>query len=176
MKPTLGMFIIGLVFGGGIGFAVAAATGVVFEPHDHNDPAQHGAGMDHTMADHAAMGHGNKAHAALHSTPLEVAVGLAPELSISVTADPMSGHNLHVMVDNFTFSPQNASRAHVTGEGHAHVYANGIKLGRLYGPWFHLEGLPKGEVDIKVTLTSNSHQPYAVNGVLVEATQKVNVE
>lgn len=177
MDRALGLFVIGLVFGGGIGFAIAAANNVAFEPHDHSDPAQHGVGMDHSMADHAGMAHGDDAaHAALHNTPLEVEGTAPPSVSIMVSPDPMSGHNLHVIVENFTFSPQNASGADVPGEGHAHVYANGVKLGRLYGPWFHLENLPKGTVDIKVTLTSNTHQPLAVDGVLVEATKQVTVE
>ncbi len=171
MDRTLGLFIIGLVFGGGIGFALAAANGVTFDGHDHSDPAQHGAGMDH-----AAMGHGNGDHAMMHDTPLEVTGVPAPSLAIMVSADPMAGHNLHVMVENFAFSPQNASGADVPGEGHAHVYVNGEKLGRLYGAWYHIDALPKGAHTVAVTLNSNNHQPLSVDGVLVEASTKVVVE
>lgn len=171
MDRTLGLFIIGLVFGGGIGFALAAANGVTFDGHDHDDPAQHGG-----MVDHAAMDHGSGDHAMMHDTPLEVEGVPAPTLAIMVSADPMAGHNLHVMVENFRFSPQNASGADVPGEGHAHVYVNGQKLGRLYGAWYHIDGLPKGEHMVEVTLNSNNHQPLAVGGVLVEASAKVVVE
>ena len=41
MNRTLGMFVIGLVFGGGIGFTIAASTNSAFEPHDHGNPAHH---------------------------------------------------------------------------------------------------------------------------------------
>ncbi|WP_370399841.1 hypothetical protein [Sulfitobacter sp. JB4-11] len=171
MDRSLGLFIIGLVFGGGIGFAIAAANGVTFDGHDHSDPAQH-AGMDH-----AAMGHADDGdHAMMHDTPLEVDAMQAPELAIMVSADPMAGYNLHVMVQNFAFSPQNASGADVPGEGHAHVYVNGEKLGRLYGAWYHIDTLPVGENEVLVTLNSNNHQPLAVNGKVIEASTKVVVE
>lgn len=177
MDRTLGLFIIGLVFGGGIGFALAAANGVTFDGHDHSDPAQHGGALDHSQMDHAAMGHDMDGdHAMMHDTPLEVEGVPAPTLAIMVSADPMAGHNLHVMVENFSFSPQNASGADVPGEGHAHVYVNGEKLGRLYSEWYHIDALPKGEHEVEVTLNSNNHQPLAVGGVLVEANAMVVVE
>lgn len=170
MDRALGLFIIGLVFGGGIGFALAAANGVTFDGHDHGNPGQHGA------VDHAAMGHGGADHAKMHDTPLEVVDVPAPTLAIMVNADPMAGHKLHVMVENFAFSPQNASGADVPGEGHAHVYVNGEKLGRLYGEWYHIDALPKGEHEVHVTLNSNNHQPLSVNGELIEASTTVTVE
>ena len=89
--------------------------------------------------------------------------------------DPASGWTLHVITENFTFSPQNASRDHVPGEGHAHVYINGVKLGRFYGPWVHLDNLPEGEVTVEVTLNANDHRPLAVSGVpLAEIVRIVN--
>lgn len=164
MNRTLALFVIGLVFGGGIGFTLAAANGVTFDGHDHGDPAQHG-GMDH-----AAMGHGK-----MHDTPLELSVAEAPVLDIAVTPDPMTGYNLHVMTDGFTFAPERASLAHVAGQGHAHVYVNGTKIGRLYSPWMHLDALPSGETEIEVTLNTNDHRPLSVNGTPVAASTIVEV-
>lgn len=157
---TLALFFIGLVFGGGIGFATAAGMGVTFDGHDHGDPAHHN-----------AMG-----HAMDHDTPLEVDPATAPTLEIALSKDPMSGYNLHVMVERFAFSPQQASLAHAEGQGHAHVYVNGQKQGRLYGPWVHLAALPKGEVTVEVTLNSNNHQPLSVNGTPIKASTAVEVE
>ncbi|KIN63020.1 hypothetical protein Z946_1883 [Sulfitobacter noctilucicola] len=168
MSRSLALFVIGLTFGGGIGFAIAAASGAQFEGHDHNDPAHHGATADHSMMDHSA-------HAA-HDIPIDVSPDAAPEVSITVMPDPMSGYNLHVMTSNFAFSPQNASRDHVAGEGHAHVYIDGQKLGRLYGDWLHIAALPKGEVEVSVSLNANDHSPLAVAGVPIAASQTVIVE
>ncbi len=158
---TLALFLIGLVFGGGIGFTVAAGMGVTFDGHDHGDPAHHGAEAGHAID---------------HDTPFEVDATTAPTLDIALSKDPMSGYNLHVMVTNFEFSPQQASRAHAPGQGHAHVYVNGAKQGRLYGPWVHLAALPKGKVTVEVTLNSNNHQPLSVNGIPIKATTTVEVE
>lgn len=165
MSRSLSLFVIGLVFGGGIGFVIAAGNGVTFDGHDHG-VAGHGAGMDHAGMDHDAM----------HDTPVDVPAADAPSLSVMIMPDPMAGYNLHVMTENFAFSPERASLANVTGEGHAHVYINGDKLGRLYSPWLHLDGLPKGEVEVKVTLNTNDHRPLAVNGIPVSATQMLTVE
>jgi hypothetical protein len=166
MDRTLPLFLIGLIFGGGIGFAIAAGNGITFDGHDHGDQSQHDAG---------AMGHGTGDHAMMHDTPLELSAAEAPGLSIMVMADPMAGYNLHVMADNFAFSPENASLDHIAGEGHAHVYVNGVKLARLYGNWMHLDALPAGEVTIEVTLNSNDHRPLAVNGTNIMASATLSV-
>ena len=123
MDRSLPLLIIGLVFGGGIGFTVAAANGITLGGHDHADPAHHG---NHALADTA----GSHDHSTLLSMAADAS---APSLAVHAMRDPASGWNLHVITENFTFSPQNASRDHVPGEGHAHVYINGVKLGRFYG-------------------------------------------
>ncbi|MEM5541493.1 hypothetical protein WNY61_01965 [Sulfitobacter sp. AS92] len=165
MDRSLALFAIGLVFGGGIGFAIAASSGVTFDGHDHGDPAAHG-GVDHGGADHARM----------HGQPITLAAEDAPSLAVRVTPDPMSGHNLFVETDGFDFAPQNASGDHQPGEGHAHVYVNGTKIGRLYGPWLHLPDLPKGAVTVEVTLNANDHRPLAVNGAPITAREVLTVE
>ena len=165
MDRSLPLLIIGLVFGGGIGFTVAAANGITLGGHDHADPAHHG---NHALADTA----GSHDHSTLRSMAADAS---APSLAVHAMRDPASGWNLHVITENFTFSPQNASRDHVPGEGHAHVYINGVKLGRFYGPWVHLDNWPEGEVTVEVTLNANDHRPLAVSGVpLAEIVRIVN--
>jgi len=96
--------------------------------------------------------------------------------AIALTPDPVSGYNLHVMTQNFRFAPESASGAHVAGEGHGHIYVNNEKLGRLYANWVHLETLPKGEVVLEVTLNSNDHRVFAVDGVPVSARTSVVID
>lgn len=160
MSKPLALFAIGLVFGGGLGFAVAAGNGVTFDGHDHADAMDH-ANMDHDMK---------------HDMPLEVSQINAPAVTLAVTSDPVAGYNLHAQTENFTFAPHSASLANVAGEGHAHVYINDVKLGRLYGEWMHLAALPKGEVTVKVILNSNNHSPFAVFGETISASTVVSVE
>lgn len=159
MDRSIPLLLIGLVFGGGIGFAVAASNGVTLDGHDHGDPAHHG-----THAPSEGAGHG-------HETPLSLPAGdTAPTLTLDLSRDPMTGWNLHLDTANFTFAPEHASRDHVLGEGHAHVYVNGAKLGRFYGPWLHLDNLPPGEVTVEVTLNANDHRPLSVDGTPVAQT------
>lgn len=160
MDRSLPLFLIGLVFGGGIGFTIAASSGVTLDGHDHTDPAQHGA--------HSGSGDG-MAHD--HDMPLVLeGSASAPTLQLDVQPDPVSGWNLHLATTNFAFAPENAGRAHQPGQGHAHVYVNGTKIGRLYGPWMHIATLPKGEVTVKATLNANDHRPLSVDGQLIEQT------
>jgi hypothetical protein len=164
MARSLALFAIGLVFGTGAGFVVAAANGVTFDGHDHGDPSHHG-------ASHA------KATAHDHSTATNLPAGAdAPWLEIALTPDPMTGWNLHVMPQNFRFSPENASTADIPGEGHAHVYVNGTKLARLYGNWMHIDHLPQGEVEVSVSLNANSHSPLLVDNVPVSAAVTLQVD
>lgn len=167
MNRALGLFGIGLVFGGGLGFTLAAGNGITFDGHDHASPAAHGS---------LAMGHGSGAHDMVHNTALEVSAVDAPQIDIELTRDQMEGYNLRLRTANFTFAPQAAGLGHMAGEGHAHVYVNGKKLGRLYGEWMHIADLPQGEVIVEVTLNSNTHSPLAVSGQPIAASSVLFVE
>ena len=166
MSRPLALFAIGLVFGGAAGFVIAAGNGVSFEGHDHSDPSQHvGMEMQAEMANHD------------HATAVDLPAGAdAPSVEIELTKDPMAGWNLHVMPQNFRFAPENASTKDIDGEGHAHVYINGTKLGRLYGNWLHIGNLPKGDVNVKVSLNANSHSALMVDGTPVETSVTVQVD
>ncbi len=88
-----------------------------------------------------------------------------PSIVLIVTADPVSGFNLHAECTNLTWAPEKAGFDHVDGEGHAHVYVDGEKVARIYGEWYHLTGLTPGQHEVKVTLNANTHAAYAVDGV-----------
>ena len=159
MDRSIPLLLIGLVFGGGIGFVIAASNGATLDGHDH-------------ATDHGTVAHDTKAHHD-HSATADV-TGPAPTLSLSLTADPASGWNLHLDVTNFNFAPEHASQSAVTGEGHAHLYANGTKLARIYGAWYHIGSLPKGDVDIRVALYSNDHKALTADGQPISQTLTLN--
>ena len=176
MKRTLSLLAIGLIFGGGLGFLAATANGVALPGHAHETPDGHGAEVPMNAAMEAPMEAPMKMD---HSHDMDMAVaddGDAPSLNISVTKDPMSGWNLHVMPANFRFAPENAGKAHIDGEGHAHVYVNGTKIARLYGPWMHLADLPQGDTTIEVGLYANDHRALKVNDVPINASMSVSVD
>lgn len=160
---SLALFAIGLIFGGGIGFVVAASMGVTLDGHDHGDAAAHGA--------HQTGANDTHHHGGMLMLPDEAD---APTLDASLQPDPASGWNLHIRTTGFRFSPENANLGHVAGEGHAHVYINGGKYARIYGPWLHIPSLPKGLVTVEVTLNSNDHRPLGVAGKML--TKKLELE
>lgn len=86
----------------------------------------------------------------------------APTVKLHVTADAKSGFNLMIQTTNWTWAPEKVNTDPVPNEGHAHLYVDGVKLGRLYGPHYHLTGLKPGQHDIRVTLNANDHSDYAV--------------
>lgn len=98
-----------------------------------------------------------------------------PELKIFVTEDRMSGWNIRLETENFTFAPESTGLPHVHGEGHAHLYINDRKEGRIYGNWHHLESLPAGDHTIKVTLNTNLHEEYAVDGEIISDEVEISV-
>lgn len=118
--------------------------------------------------DHGDHGHGE-------AEALEWDGDGVPTVTVEVVEDPMSGWNVSYAVDGMTLSPEHASGEHVPGEGHLHVYANGQKLGRLYGSATHLAALPDGEVEISVVAYANDHRPYAVDGQPISAATSVTV-
>ena len=159
MDRSIPLLLIGLIFGAGIGFTYAAANGITLDGHDH--------AADHGAADHGSMDHASAHHA--HGDMLTLAAGPeAPTLDIHVTPDPAAGWNLQIVTSNFRFSPENASRDHIPGEGHAHVYVNDRKIGRYYAPWVHLDNLPEGKVAIKVSLNANDHRALSVGATALE--------
>ncbi len=151
MNRSIPMLVIGLVFGGLGGFLVAASYGVTFDGHDH--------ATDHGGETHAST----EASSHDHSEIIRLSATNAPSIQATLHMDPAGGWNLQVSTENFRFSPENVSLEHIDGEGHAHVYVNGIKQARLYGNWMQLSGAKSGDV-ISVSLNSNDHKVFSVDG------------
>lgn len=115
---------------------------------------------------------------AMHAETLIAVDGwtAVPTLDTAIFPDPVGGWNLNVMTTNFTFNAAAAGRKNVEGQGHAHVYVNGVKLGRVYGDWYHISKLPLGRNDVSVSLYANDHSGLARGGVKITSTSTVVVE
>ena len=155
MNNRFTFLVIGLFFGFGAGFLTsmysrAAAT---------------------DTAAHAASNH--KSHEHRDHEKLVEAGEPAPTLALEISPDGPNSRNLHILTTNFTFDPVAANKPRKQGHGHAHVYVNGLKTARAYGPWIHLDNLPSGVSEIRVTLNANDHSLLAVSGKPVEVVAKV---
>lgn len=94
-----------------------------------------------------------------------------PSVELNVSEDPTTGWNIQLITENITFTPENASKEHVDGEGHAHLHINGDKITRIYSEWFHIpsDWLDLGTHELMVTLSSNDHRDYSIDGEVIFA-------
>jgi copper(I)-binding protein len=84
-----------------------------------------------------------------------------PELELTWTTAPTAnGAEIKLNTQNFTFINVEDGTAHTSNQGHAHVYLNGLKLGRLYSDTYEIGALSVGIYTLSVALNSNDHRPY----------------
>ena len=110
--------------------------------------------------------HEEHSHSMNHSS-IETDKG-GMSVKISIEKDAMSGVNIRLETNEFKFTPQNVNKAHIDGEGHAHLYINSKKWGRVYSNYIHISKLNAGENIFEVTLNSNTHEDYFFNGTQIK--------
>ncbi len=94
-------------------------------------------------------------------------------VKLKATEDPMGGYNLFAKTKKFTWAPEHVNAEHKKWEGHAHLFIDGVKITRMYGPYFYLGAyylgsLAPGEHEVTVGLNTNEHSAYVHKGVPVE--------
>jgi len=90
-----------------------------------------------------------------------------PTFEVQVLRDPVAGWNILIVTD-VRFAPENVSTGNVEGEGHAHVYVDGVKVSRIYGMWHYLNDLEPGEHEIRIELSNNDHTPITTGDHVLE--------
>ena len=101
--------------------------------------------------------------------------GNAPSLRLEAVLAPDGPARLVLHTRNFRFAEDKVDQAHAPGEGHAHLYLNGEKIGRVYGETHELGDLPPGTHELRATLNSNDHQAYEVAGQAVASELTVEI-
>ena len=128
--------------------------------------------VNSSSKDHSGHDHSGHSH-----EPLEVSKSdQIPTVTLTVLKDPMSGWNAKVVVEHFRFAPENASQDHVAGEGHGHLYVDGVKINRRYGDWYHLGKLSAGSQTVMTSLSSNDHRDLTHNGQVIADSVSIQVD
>ena len=140
------------------------------EAHAHS-----GAGGGHAHGSGNAHGGGSHGNMAAMSHDEPIALDGAVSVALEADVDDDGGVNVRIITENWRWSPENVNGAHIAGEGHAHIYADGVKLNRVYGPRYHIAGLEAGERELRVTLNANPHNELRVNGEPLEASLRVTL-
>jgi hypothetical protein len=124
---------------------------------------------DKKIAD-TTHGHADDGGEKVHEHPKRnVQASSAPAIkNLAVTPDNKSGWNISFDTENFTFAPGQAGNAHQNGQGHAHLYIDGKKITRLYTTYHYIGELSEGKHTIRITLNTNDHQDYAVDGTTIQ--------
>ena len=155
-KPTMisqttviAVVMIALLVGWVVGYAVAS-----------NDDDTTSASREHEVTDDATTSHSSHEMFAVDAET-------APSVKVLADADQKGGWNITLVTENFTFTPQVVGEADVEGTGHAHIWVDGVKVGRVYGNNYYLGAQGEGDHEIKVTLNTNQHKDYAVDGVVI---------
>lgn len=111
-----------------------------------------------------------------HSAMLEMDIEDAPYVDLQLIPLADGSYNVRVQTLNFVFTPQHVDMAPLPGEGHAHLYIDGVKIARVYGEWYHLAALPEGAEVVSVTLYANDHSAFTVDGEPVAASVTLSTE
>lgn len=99
--------------------------------------------------------------------------------TISFASSPTvntAGFDINLALNNFTFVRAADDATHVPNEGHAHVYLNGLKLGRLYETQYKLGALLPGDYVLRVALNTHDHRPYVANASPVEVVLEFQIQ
>ena len=97
-----------------------------------------------------------------------------PSLALAVQEDSSAnGWNIHILTENFKFSPEHVNQQHVENEGHAHIFIDNKKVARAYSEWNYVSDLSPGPHTITVTLNSNDHRELSANKQKIEASYTI---
>lgn len=105
----------------------------------------------------------------VHDKQMNMPAAQAPTLALVLKDGDAGGFVLMLDTTRFRFAKEHADGPHVAGEGHAHLYVDGKKIGRIYAPRYELKPLAAGVHEIEVGLYSNNHMAYAADGKPVAA-------
>lgn len=100
-----------------------------------------------------------------------------PSISMNLRPNQDKTWLVDIQTSNFEFfEPVTMPLVHTDGQGHGHLYLNGLKLQRMYSNQAVIGALPAGKHTISVTLNTNDHRAYSIDGTLVSAAVDIVVE
>ncbi len=108
-----------------------------------------------------------------HDTVVESAAPVSMEMAAAVAAD--GGVYVNITTEGWHWAPEEVNGPNTDGAGHAHIYVDGEKVSRVYGPYHYLPSLAPGAHEVKVILNDNQHNALTWQGESLEATALVTI-
>lgn len=139
------------------------------------DNSEHSTNDNTSSHDHNSHDHNSHSHGQLDVLSIDPQAK-KHDITLSVDKDTMSGWNIYIEVNGFTFTPEKVNQGPSINEGHAHLYIDNFKIARLYNNWYHLKDLTPGEHTIQITLNANNHQALTFGGEPLQASVRITQE
>lgn len=124
---------------------------------------------------HSHAGGHSHASGQTHASSTREATEPYPSVSLRIVDDPAGGWLINSVPTNFRLAPERVSTSHVEGEGHMHLYIDGVKITRLYSEWHQMPPLAAGSHVIRVELSANDHATLTRDGVAIDASINLDV-
>lgn len=99
----------------------------------------------------------------------------APRLDLAVRRDG-DGWVVRIETGAFALTQDGVDGPHRPGQGHAHLYLDGLKLQRMYTTEARIGALPPGSYRVRVTLNGNDHSALALNGAPLSAVARIEAD
>ena len=124
---------------------------------------------------HASAGHNDGGHS--HDGMVDLS-GLPdrPSLTIVATPDGPGAVALEITVDGLELVPVDPPQEHQAGQGHAHVTVDGTSVAMVAETHYRLTGLSSGSHVLEVSLSSNDHRGYMVDGKPISVSMTLVVD
>ena len=124
---------------------------------------------------HASAGHNDGGHS--HDGMVDLS-GLPnpPNLTIVATPDGPGAVALEITVDGLELVPIDPPQDHHAGQGHAHVTVDGSSVAMVAETHYRLIGLSGGSHVLEVSLSSNDHRGYVVDGKPISVSMTLVVD
>lgn len=88
-----------------------------------------------------------------------------PEIIMTLVQNNNKNWQVEIKTTNFEFfEPIVEPLVHKDGQGHGHLYLNGLKLQRMYTGTAIIGALPVGQHTVSATLNTNDHKAYSIGG------------
>ena len=99
-----------------------------------------------------------------------------PTVSISGRAIETGEVNLNFSVENLELIPINPPSEHESGQGHLHLYVDGVSVAMLHEASYVVTDLTKGLHDFRVAVSTNDHREYYVDGKAISDSISIEIE
>ncbi len=116
----------------------------------------------------SVMDHGSADHGPMEST-------VRVKVDIGTEWDGAGGLHISIETEGWRWAPEEVNGDNFPGAGHAHVYVDGEKVGRIYGSYHYLPSLEPGSHEVRVSLNANGHNDLTWEGRPLEASTTVTV-